>query len=416
MPVSNSDVLQNIINKFLCCSVQKPVNGQKNNIRNWIGFWILGLSNHYAFCIMLAAAHDILSETGQQEHHLFCNPLGTGALLVADTIPALIAIVISPFMFSNTTIRILITMALSLASFNLAGISTSYTTAFVGVISGSFACGFGESSVLAYATRFDKQVVSGWSSGTGTSHVASASIYLLLSMFMQSKQIILIMNIVPFLMGIAYFAIVVPPEPQQLEQVACTHEKEVDSAFGNEDSSKSLMQRVTARLRIIRHGLWYAVPIFITTFSMYFIGQGLFELLFFGGTGIDQDMQYRLYTTLSAIGVVIARSSVQMISTEKLWLFPIMQTTVLALILTHILKPFLPNIYVVLVLIFMAGIFGGATYANTFYKINNRCDATYKPTITAMSLIGNELAATMAGFVAIPAHDALCAVITGHGV
>ncbi|XP_016297017.1 battenin-like [Sinocyclocheilus anshuiensis] len=34
--------------------------------RNWIGFWLLGLCNNFAYVVMLSAAHDILQKQESQ--------------------------------------------------------------------------------------------------------------------------------------------------------------------------------------------------------------------------------------------------------------------------------------------------------------------------------------------------------------
>ena len=401
--------------KELSCYVRKEESSRTGNhkLRNWIGFWILGLSNHFAFFLMLAAAHDLLTRPDLDSEEQFCNPLSTGAIALADTVPALIGIVIAPFCFKNMTLRIWLTIVFNAASFNVAAFSTSNMTVFAGVAFGAFACGFGEASLLAYTTQFDKEIISGFCSGTGAATVVSAAIYLLLSLVLPTKPILLIMNIVPFLTAVAYFFILVQPEPEVLNQViSAPATDEVAVSY----ERTSFFAAAKSYLIILRHGLWFAIPISISTFSLYFINQGLFELLFFKGTSFDQPMQYRLFSTLSAVGVFLSRSSVQVIRIDKLWTIPMLQLCVLVVVMTHVLEPFLHSIYVVMVLVFLGGIFGGAGYVNTFNKINNVCDEKEKHVISAMSLIGNELAAAVAGFVAIPAHDAICTLILGNNM
>lgn len=365
------------------------------------------MSNHFGFFIMLAAAHDLLKPPGPHVEEEMCNPLSTGSLLIADAVPALAGIMVAPFFFTNMNLRIFTAMALNALGFNIAAFSTSYQTVFAGVIGCAFGCGFGEASIMTYTARFRKEIVSGFSSGTGASSIISAAVYLLLSLVMGTKTILLIMNIMPILQAISYFVIIVHPEAEELGQVVIAQPTEVAIP----PMEKSFNEKVKSFFRTAQHGMWYAIPIFWTTFSMYFINQGLFELLFTTGASMNQDTQYRLYATLSALGVFISRSSVQIVRIDKLWVIPILQTGVLIVILSHVLDPFLQYTSIVMIMVFLGGIFGGAGYVNTFYKINTKCEEKEKAKITSMALIFNEFSCVVAGFVAMPAHDAICALV-----
>ena len=52
-----------------------------------------------------------------------------------------------------------------------------------GVVCASLSSGFGELTFLSFTARYDKSTVSGWSSGTGESHVMSR--FLLYSTFLK---------------------------------------------------------------------------------------------------------------------------------------------------------------------------------------------------------------------------------------
>lgn len=76
--------------------------------RNLIAFWILGLCNNYGYVVMLSAAHDILqSKFGEQKDipstnntntTRTCNTVSTGAILLADILPALAIKITAPFL------------------------------------------------------------------------------------------------------------------------------------------------------------------------------------------------------------------------------------------------------------------------------------------------------------------------------
>ncbi|XP_068779360.1 battenin isoform X5 [Struthio camelus] len=79
--------------------------------RDNAAFWILGLCNNFAYVVMLSAAHDILRRppaAPQAARHLphgadangsryDCNPVSTGAVLLADILPTLLLKLAAPF-------------------------------------------------------------------------------------------------------------------------------------------------------------------------------------------------------------------------------------------------------------------------------------------------------------------------------
>lgn len=69
----------------------------KTSRRDLVGFWLLGLTNNFAYVIMLSAAHDILSQ--QAEH------LGTGIILLADILPTILIKLTAPFFIHRIAYR-----------------------------------------------------------------------------------------------------------------------------------------------------------------------------------------------------------------------------------------------------------------------------------------------------------------------
>ncbi|RVE69010.1 hypothetical protein OJAV_G00073600 [Oryzias javanicus] len=97
-------------------------DGRCTERRNWAGFWILGLCNNFAYVVMLSAAHDILtkqesknstasasitlvvdSQVGNSNNgtNYDCNPVTTGAVLLADILPTLVIKLLAPLFIHN---------------------------------------------------------------------------------------------------------------------------------------------------------------------------------------------------------------------------------------------------------------------------------------------------------------------------
>ncbi|CAN8028732.1 unnamed protein product [Ixodes persulcatus] len=121
-----------------------PTRGREEKvkrIRNLTGFWILGLCNNYAYVVMLSAAFDILNkELGPHnvtsEAHpantTRCNPTSTGAILLADILPALLVKLCAPFFSINTSIQVGAVVLLSCSSFLMTSFTVATWMSFMG--------------------------------------------------------------------------------------------------------------------------------------------------------------------------------------------------------------------------------------------------------------------------------------------
>ncbi|XP_054664690.1 battenin isoform X4 [Grus americana] len=70
--------------------------------RNGAAFWLLGLCNNLPYVLMLSAARDILQpplppQVSVNGSRYDCNPVSTGAVLLADILPTLLIKLVAPF-------------------------------------------------------------------------------------------------------------------------------------------------------------------------------------------------------------------------------------------------------------------------------------------------------------------------------
>lgn len=425
---------------------QGTVDGKSNDmkmrtrVRNWIGFWLLGLCNNYAYVIMLSAAHDLLSKEFHEDDTLHedlagnhtivpgnhtthtCNPMSTGAILLADILPSLMTKALSPFLLESTRIRVAVTITLSALSFIITAASISDLMSFSGVICASISSGLGEVTFLAYSASFDVRVVSGWSSGTGAAGLVGAGVYLLLSLFLKPRVTLALMLVIPVIMALTYwFLIVHPPDRYQLQSVAQRRLLESNESVPIMDMDRSVTMSTSTvvnelslwdKLYLMRSlSVRFMIPLGMVYFFEYFINQGLFELVWFENSSLSQDVQYRLYNTLYQVGVFVSRSSVQFVRIRLLWILPIMQAVNFVLFLSHVINPFFGHISVAVLLILFEGLLGGASYVNTFYKISEESLPHQKSFAMAIVSLSDSMGITLAGAMAIPTHNALCHLI-----
>lgn len=225
----NSDPLQRLDGTGRCVQ-----------IRNWIGFWLLGLCNNFAYVVMLSAAHDILekqesrNETASTSASLHvdfqvgnssnssiydCNPVSTAAVLLADILPTLFIKLFAPFVIHTMPygIRVLFCAIMAATSFLLVSFSSAVWMSILGVIFASVSSGLGELSFLSLTVFFSRSVLEGWGSGTGAAGLIGALLYSgLIQAGLSPRVTLLIMLVVPVTMvGSYFFLLVCPPSLPQ---------------------------------------------------------------------------------------------------------------------------------------------------------------------------------------------------------
>ena len=61
-----------------------------------------------------------------------------------------------------------------------------------------------------------------------------------------------------------------------------------------------------------------------------------------------------------------------------------------------------------LAIVLWEGLLGGLAYVNTFYRIYNEITQRYKEYSLSVTTLSDSIGITLAGFTALPVHDALC--------
>lgn len=210
-------------------------------LANRFGFLILGLTNNFAYVIMLSAAYDLIKSYENhaqpvqaqttttlndafinstttaslpQQNASYCNQHSTSAILLADTIPSLTAKLLYPFLFVELPVayKALATALFSAFSFLLTGLSSQQILIYTGVACASFSSGLGESTYLSNSPLYGDVALSGWAMGTGAAGLVGSMAYALLRMVLEIKWIMIIMLVVPISMLYAYFCMIHPTE------------------------------------------------------------------------------------------------------------------------------------------------------------------------------------------------------------
>ncbi|XP_071546715.1 battenin isoform X2 [Panulirus ornatus] len=308
------------------------------------------------------------------------------------------------------SLRVVVVVALCSCSFLLVGKATSISMAVIGVIFASASAGLGEVTFISYSAHFHRDMISTWSSGTGGAGVFGALTYAgLTSAGLNPHTAVLLMLIVPIIMSLSFWVILDHPYHMKCNKFCNNY-----SHLGEEDrmlqddhqTSLNLAQKLQAIPRMFK----YMIPLGMVYVAEYVINQGLLELIYFPQNKVwmNHHDQYRWYQVTYQIGVLISRSSVNLIHVHHIWMTSVLQWINLVIFLTCAIFWWIGSIWMVLLLIFWEGLLGGAAYVNTFYRISQEVDSYYKEFAMGITTVSDSLGVAMAGIIAIPLHNVIC--------
>jgi battenin len=333
------------------------------NKRDLVAFWICGLLNNFGYIVMLSAALDMLD----------CAHLSPAAVLLADIFPCFLAQLVAPWFMNRIpyAVRIIFCAISAVISFLLPAFFVPVWVRLLGVVCASISSGLGEITFLAYSSRYHKNTVSAWSSGTGAAGVAGSFSYLGLRYLFNAKYTLIVSSPLPLGMLVAYFFIMSKPERRRFVDIDNPPTK--SSSIFAEDAQDSLSMK--RKLMLMAKLLPYMTPLAIVYFAEYLINQSVSPVLLFANNSTFSGKEYVYYQALYQIGVFISRSSVNFVPIKNVYLLqlPAVFQTVNAIVLSvDAAVNFIPNIYVTFVIILWEGLMGGSIYVNTFYLISQR--------------------------------------------
>ncbi|XP_969480.1 battenin-like [Tribolium castaneum] len=372
---------------------------KKKPWRALISFWIFGLCNNYGYVVMLTAAADIIfTSGGKRSKERECTYVSTGTILLADIIPGIFAKLVTPFVPFCVRVRIVICVLLSASGFLFVGCGRILTLSIIGVVATSFSSGLGEVTFLQYSSYYDSNVLSTWSSGTGGAGVIGALSYALLQNIGFTLTL-MIMLLIPSTMALTFFMLLPKPQPTETAVI----QQDV-----NAEEIKKPKETLIKKIMHIPSLCKYMIPFGLVYFLEYFINQGTFELIHFKNTRLSPDDQYRWLQVIYQVGVFISRSSANLFYIKQIWIMSVLQAVNVAIFTTEVIYFYLPNFWIVVALTLWEGLLGGAAYVNTYYRIRNEVKEEMHQFSMAITSFSDSIGISLAGIVAVYAHNAIC--------
>ncbi|KAI0859939.1 Batten's disease protein Cln3 [Xylaria cubensis] len=418
---------------------------QHSDVSVLVAFWLFGLINNVLYVIILSAAQDLVG-----------SEVPKGLVLLANILPSFITKLIAPYFIHRVpySIRIVTFAAISSAGMFMIAFTPpekSVGTKMVGVMLASLASGGGELSFLGLTHYYGHMSLAAWGSGTGAAGLVGAGLYVLLTDWLgfSVKNSLLASAYLPVIMLVSFF-LVLPRRPLREAAKAGEYQPlrdEADEAAAPEpvddiptaNAASSLLApgpaiASTALSNPKEEGTWskiganlrrakslffpYMLPLFLVYVAEYIINQGVSPTLLFpleSSPFTELRDFYPMYGFLYQIGVFVSRSSIAFIRVRQLYLASIFQVGNLALLTLHSLFTFIPNVYIVFIIVFWEGLLGGAVYVNTFAEIMENVPLSEREFSLGATSVSDSAGICVASFISMAMEVWLCNYQVQHG-
>lgn len=380
-------------------------------------FWIFGLVNNILYVVILSAALDLVGAEAPK-----------AIVLLADVVPGLVCKVTAPFYFHLVPYkyRISIVIALSFSGMLIIANSEHRFFRLVGIICASASSGLGEVSFLQLTHYYSSWAMAGFSSGTGAAGLAGSFVFLVMTTWIgiSTSTSLLVFSLVPYTFAVVY-GLMLPKRPNNLLYQALT-DQEAQIDVGNQAQAVSQIQvngqqETTVKLR--RFSFLdtlarikplvepFMIPLMLVYIAEYVINQGISPTLLFPLEKMPFTRYRDAYVTYGALyqlGVFISRSSSPFFRVRRLYLPAVLQWANLVFCVLQSLYVILPNIYLVMLVIFYEGLLGGLGYVNTYLLVSETVPLADREFAMGSVGISDSSGIAIAALVSMWLEKALC--------
>jgi battenin len=159
-------------------------------------------------------------------------------------------------------------------------------------------------------------------------------------------------------------------------------------------------------------------PLLLVYVAEYTINQGVAPTLLFPISSSPFQHYRSFYPTYNAVyqvGVFLSRSSTPFFRVHHLYLPSLLQVVNLVILTLHALFNFIPNFYIVCVIIFWEGLLGGLVYVSTFAEITDNVPKVDREFSLGATSVSDSGGICLAGFLGMAFEVWLCNWQVNHG-
>ncbi|KAJ0422811.1 CLN3 protein-domain-containing protein [Aspergillus carlsbadensis] len=399
-----------------------------------VAFWLFGLINNVLYVIILSAALDLVGPS-----------VPKGVVLLADVLPSFGTKLVAPYFIHAVpySTRIVICVILSALGMLVVALSPAYVdggtiaSKIAGIVLASLSSGLGELSFVGLTHFYGPFSLAAWGSGTGAAGLVGAGAYALAttSLGLKVKTTLLTSAFLPAFLAISFF-LILPRSPIQsgYRGLGDSEGHADENAHGdNTDEERegllgSSMHSSGSLKTTPASGLgWHSVkanfqrarglffpfmlPLLLVYIAEYTINQGVSPTLLFPlqETPFEQFRAfYPAYNAIYQVGVFISRSSTPFFRIHDLYLPSFLQIINLVVLTLHSLFDFIPNVYLIFIIVFWEGLLGGLVYVNTFAEIGDRVPREDREFSLGATTVSDSGGICIAGFLGMAFEVWLC--------
>ncbi|XP_042867177.1 battenin-like [Penaeus japonicus] len=428
----------------------KKALDRRRRHRDLLAYWLLGFCNNFTYWVMITAAYDLLTPETQQMYversqdqgqpkdlqqasfsnrtssaevdvggvawtnasgslsvvNTFkCQRHSTGAILIADTLPATALTLAAPLvLLVAVNARVALICSLCVASYLTLGLAPPKFV-FLGVALASASRGFSDTTFLGHASRYHKHVLSLWSSGTGIATFMGPLLYSSLTIAgVEPRRALLTFLMVPAVIAISFCCLLSNHEDR-------TSTSDVEIALEverNLTKKKGVAAKIQEKLDLFMRAQKYIFPLSAFYMMMYLTNQGLLELVFFPGSLLTHAQQYSWSNTTRCLGTLISRSAHKFFLIPNAWIYNGLALVILITVGTEASYHYLPSEYIIFLLLFLQGLLEGAAFRTTVFRIQNKTTEKEQEFCLGVFPVSLFLPAVLAGLASLPIHNYLC--------
>lgn len=403
---------------------------ERETISTIIAFFVFGALLCGTNSLAVAGAQDILAGTFIQ----------TSTVLVANTLPNLVACLIAPYFMQTIpySVRIAAVGLSYICGALVFAIANEIHWKLFGIALTSFALGAGETTVSALTSFYLEVCLSAFSSGTGTGFAMAPLYYMAMTTWACVSPQITIVVATPFYLlffvcyyimdkrhlksprlpgndthsGVEYTALVA--EGTALTQTSNAKEEgDNNMENGRKDTLSS-----SEKFKVIWQMLPDLIPLFIAWLADYLTIQAVVTTLAFPNAPFEPRDHYQYYVAARMLGEVVGRSYLAILSfvkvdwTEKakfpyLWVLAGIQVALLLLFIMAAWYRFLKSVWTVVVILFIRGVAIGVTYVNALAFFRDRFEEPYREFAMGYILVSVGAGAFVAALVGLTTEPIL---------
>eukprot|EP00051_Salpingoeca_urceolata_P005871 m.78272 g.78272 ORF g.78272 m.78272 type:complete len:420 (+) comp14578_c0_seq1:219-1478(+) len=363
-------------------SRQRP----RSFVRNWIAFFLLGTVNNLTFVIINSAAKTIVRDY-HKESLIGLIPWASVAL-------SFVARGANTLLLDRATYaqRIIANAVLMVVGLLGVAFANSFWLSLVAILISGASSSFGESCTLGYLRLYPSTLVNAWSSGTGMAGVGGSALYLLYSFANLSLRDSFLYTLPWVAVYLISFFVILDRSGDQVaaNEPRAARDLQVQEA---EETHKDIENWKRRLMRCIRLSGNISLQLLLVYFFEYVISAGcaakvftplrdchfkvkectLYDHCTVSGdscvpkNSLDRNT-YAILAFCYQFGVLISRSSLQLVKFPKVWFMTALQC--MNFVLWMCQDQFkMMDVWELFPLMVFVGLLGGAMYVNVFYLL-----------------------------------------------